>query len=318
MRFALTEEQSDLVATVHTLIAKRAASMDLRAAISTPEGYDTTLWQTLTEQIGVTALAVPEAYGGVGCTYIEAHLVLEELGATLTPSPFVGTLLATQVLTAADTPQAGELLERIAGGATAAVAAPESDLVIDASGAEILLVLRGDRVHAVEPSAATVSPTPALDPTWRFATVTIDDLPDESVGTVDPAYVTAVGATMMTALQAGAAREALERTVAYLKERHQFGRPLGSFQALKHRCADLLVQVETARTMSWAAAWELTQPSPDRHLVHAAKTWCSDAFSQVAAEMIQLHGGVAITWEHDAHLYFKRAHATAQLFRGDT
>ena len=318
MRFALTEEQTDLVATVHTLIAKRAASMDLRAAISTPEGYDATLWQTLTEQIGVTALAVPEAYGGVGCTYIEAHLVLEELGATLTPSPFVGTLLATQVLTAADTPQAGELLERIAGGATAAVAAPGSDLVIDASGAEILLMLRGDQVHAVDPSTATVTPTPALDPTWRFATVTIDDLPDESVGTVDPAYVTTAGATMMTALQAGAAREALERTVAYLKERHQFGRPLGSFQALKHRCADLLVQVETARTMSWAAAWELTQPTPDVHLIHAAKTWCSDAFSQVAAEMIQLHGGVAITWEHDAHLYFKRAHATAQLFRGDT
>ncbi|WP_328528265.1 acyl-CoA/acyl-ACP dehydrogenase [Nocardioides sp. NBC_00368] len=317
MRFALTEEQTDLVATVHTLIAKRAASMDLRAAIATPEGYDTILWQTLTEQIGVTALAVPEAYGGVGCTYIEAHLVLEELGATLTPSPFVGTLLATQVLTAAGTPAAGELLERIAGGATAAVMVPDSELVIDATDAEILLVLRGDQVHAVDPSAVTVTTAPAMDPTWRFATVTVD-VPGDPVGTVDPAYVTTVGATMMTALQAGAAREALERTVAYLKERHQFGRPLGSFQALKHRCADLLVQVETARTMSWAAAWELTQPAPDRRLVHAAKTWCSDAFSQVAAEMIQLHGGVAITWEHDAHLYFKRAHATAQLFRGDT
>ena len=318
MRFALTEEQTDLVATVHTLIAKRAASMDLRAALATPEGYDTTLWQTLAEQIGVTALAVPEAYGGVGCSYIEAHLILEELGATLTPSPFVGTLLATQVLTAADTPQAGELLERIAAGATAAVVVPGSDLVIDGVGAEILLVLRGDQVHAVDPAAATVTPTPALDPTWRFATVTVDEAAGDPVGAVDPAYVTTVGATMMTALQAGAAREALERTVAYLKERHQFGRPLGSFQALKHRCADLLVQVETARTMSWAAAWELTQPSPDVRLIQAAKTWCSDAFSQVAAEMIQLHGGVAITWEHDAHLYFKRAHATAQLFRGDT
>ncbi|EGD45284.1 putative acyl-CoA dehydrogenase [Nocardioidaceae bacterium Broad-1] len=317
MRFALTEEQTDLVATVHTLIAKRAASMDRRAAIASPEGYDTTLWQTLTEQIGVTALAVPEAYGGVGCTYIEAHLVLEELGATLTPSPFVGTLLATQVLAAVGTAAAGELLERIAAGTTAAAVVPGSDLVVDAVGAEILLVLRGDQVHAVDPSAVTVTETPAMDPTWRFATVTVD-APGDPIGTVDPAYATTVGATMMTALQAGAAREALERTVAYLKERHQFGRPLGSFQALKHRCADLLVQVETARTMSWAAAWELTQPAPDRRLVHAAKSWCSDAFSQVAAEMIQLHGGVAITWEHEAHLYFKRAHATAQLFRGDT
>lgn len=315
MRFALTEEQTDLVATVHTAIAKRSTTMDLRAAIATPEGYDTTLWQTLTKQIGVTALAIPEAYGGVGCSYIEAHLVLEELGATLTPSPFIGTLLATQVLAAADTPAAGELLERIAGGATAAVV---REPVFDAAGAEILLLLRDDRLHSVAPSTATITPQPGLDPTWRFATVTIDETPGAPIGTVDPTYVTTVGATMMTALQAGAAREALERTVAYLKERHQFGRPLGSFQALKHRCADLLVQVETARTMSWAAAWELTQPTPDRRLVHAAKTWCSDAFSQVAAEMIQLHGGVAITWEHDAHLYFKRAHATAQLFRGDT
>ncbi|MEI7055282.1 acyl-CoA dehydrogenase family protein [Nocardioides sp. CCNWLW239] len=313
MRFALTEEQTDLVATVHTLIAKRATSMDLRAAMATPEGYDTALWRTLTEQIGVTALAVPEEYGGVGCSYIEAHLVLEELGATLTPSPFVGTLLATQVLAATDTAAAGELLERIAGGAAAAVVTPGSDLVVDAAGAEILLVLHDDQVHAVDPAAATVTPTPALDPTWRFAAVTTDS--GEVVGTVDPAYVTTVGATMMTALQAGAAREALDRTVAYLKERHQFGRPLGSFQALKHRCADLLVQVETARTMSWAAAWELTQPTPDVRLIQAAKSWCSDAFSQVAAEMIQLHGGVAITWEHDAHLYFKRAHATAQLWK---
>jgi alkylation response protein AidB-like acyl-CoA dehydrogenase len=312
MRFALTEEQSDLVATVRTLIAKRTASMDLRAAIATPDGYDTTLWQTLAEQIGVTALAVPEAYGGVGCSYIEAHLVLEELGATLTPSPFVGTLLATQVLAAAGSPAAGELLERIAGGATAAVVVPGCDLVIDAVGAEIILELRGDRIHVADP--VTVTPVPALDPTWRFATVTVGNA-GEAVGTVDPAYVSTVGATMMTALQAGAAREALERTVAYLKERHQFGRPLGSFQALKHRCADLLVQVETARTMSWAAAWELTQPTPDVRLIQAAKSWCSDAFSQVAAEMIQLHGGVAITWEHDAHLYFKRAHATAQLWK---
>lgn len=322
MRFALTEEQTDLVATVHTLIAKRATSMDLRAAIAAPEGYDTALWQTLTEQIGVTALAVPEAYGGVGCSYIEAHLVLEELGATLTPSPFVGTLLATQVLTAAGTPEAGALLERIAGGDTAAVVTPGSDLVIDAGGAEILLVLRDGQVRAVDPATATVTPIPSLDPTWRLATVTLGDTDGDPggdlVGTVDPAYVTTVGATMMTALQAGAAQEALDRTVAYLKERHQFGRPLGSFQALKHRCADLLVQVETARTMSWAAAWELSQPSPDRQLVRTAKTWCSDALSQVTAEMIQLHGGVAITWEHDAHLYFKRAHATAQLFRGDS
>jgi alkylation response protein AidB-like acyl-CoA dehydrogenase len=351
MRFALTDEQSDLVATVHTLIGKRAASMDLRAAISTPEGYDTTLWQTLVEQIGVTALAIPEIYGGVGCSYLEAHLVLEELGATLTPSPLVGTLLAGEVVQGVSVglptgngrklpglPEpAAQLLTDIAdgtrlvtaaaaGGSGARISASGDRLtgtiptVLDAPTADTILIVVADQLFALDRTApgCTVNATPALDPTLRLGEIRLADARATRLGSIDPAYVTTVGATMMTALQAGAAREALERTVAYLKERHQFGRPLGSFQALKHRCADLLVQVETARTMSWAAAWELTQPTPDVRLIRAAKTWCSDAFSQVAAEMIQLHGGVAITWEHDAHLYFKRAHATAQLFRGDT
>ncbi|GGR47906.1 alkylation response protein AidB-like acyl-CoA dehydrogenase [Nocardioides luteus] len=347
MRFALTEEQSDLVATVHTLIAKRAASTDLRAAIDSDRGYDQELWRTLTEQIGVTALAIPETYGGVGCSYIEAHLVLEELGATLTPSPLVGTVLASEVvqgvlagIPASNGPElpglpepAARLLAEIADGTRLATVAPTApaagsmsvsgdrltgsvSTVLDAPTADTILVVVDDQLFAVDRTApgCEIIETPALDPTLRLGTVQLTDAPAALLGTVDPAYVTTVGATMMTALQAGAARVALERTVAYLKERHQFGRPLGSFQALKHRCADLLVQVETAKTMSWAAAWELSQPEPDVRLVRAAKTWCSDAFSQVAAEMIQLHGGVAITWEHDAHLYFKRAHATAQLF----
>ena len=350
MRFALTEEQSDLVATVRTAIAKRATAMDLRAAFATPEGYDPTLWQTLTEQIGVTALAIPETYGGVGCSYIEAHLVLEALGATLTPTPLAGIMLATEVVrdVSAHLPTsngqerpglpepAARLMGEIADGArlvTVALATSGDHIlvsgdrltgtiptVLDAPTADTVLVVAGDQLFALDRTTpgCSITATPALDPTLRLGTVQLTDAPAVPIGTVDPAYVTTVGATMMTALQAGAAREALERTVAYLKERHQFGRPLGSFQALKHRCADLLVQVETARTMSWAAAWELTQPAPDVRRIHAAKTWCSGAFSQVAAEMIQLHGGVAITWEHDAHLYFKRAHATAQLFRGDT
>lgn len=357
MRFALTEEQSDLVATVHAAVDKRATTMDLRAAMAIPDGYDATLWRTLTDQIGVTALAIPEAYGGVGCSYLETHLVLEELGTALTPTPLVGLTLATEALLAtakivrdesvplpaSNGPKRPELSEPAArllaaiadggrlvtlatGAARGTVSATDGQVsgtffaVLDAPTADTILVVVGNQLFAVDRGTpgCSITATPALDPTLRLGTVRLTDAPATSLGSLDPERVAATGATAMTALQAGAAREALERTVAYLKERHQFGRPLGSFQALKHRCADLLVQVETARTMSWAAAWELTQPTPDVRLVHAAKTWCSDAFSQVAAEMIQLHGGVAITWEHDAHLYFKRAHATAQLFRGDT
>lgn len=334
MRFALTEEQAELVATVRAAVAKRDTSVTVRDAIASEAGYDTELWGTLTEQVGVAALAVPEAYGGVGCSYLEAHLVLEELGSTLTPSPFVGTLLATQALVSVtagpgscDEKAVGSLLERIATGSPAALVAgahPATDpvrltgtvdLVLDAPGTEILLVVAGGVLHAVDPAACTITPTPGLDPTLRFATVALDGTEATPLGAIEPAYVDALGATAMTALQAGAARTAHELTVAYLKERHQFGRPLGSFQALKHRVADLLVQVETAQTMSWAAAWSVATDQPDvRHRAAVAKAWCSDAFSQVAAEMIQLHGGIGITWEHDAHLYFKRAHATAQLF----
>lgn len=311
MRFALTEEQSDLVATVRTLVAKRATTMDLRAAMATPEGYDTTLWQTLTEQIGVAALAIPEEYDGAGCTYLEAHLVLEELGAGLTPSPLPGVLLATEALLIGGSDEAKRrLLPQIAAGTTAALVL-DDDLVLDAPGAEIVLALDGDEL--LEVTDAEISPVDGLDQTLRFGRIRYDRANAISIGTADPVSIDAVGATVMTALQAGAAARALDITVAYLKERHQFGRPLGSFQALKHRCADLLVQTETARTMSWAAAWSVGQPEQGVR-ASAAKSWCSDAFSQVAAEMVQLHGGVAITWEHDAHLYFKRAHATAQLF----
>lgn len=337
MRFALTEEQTELVATVRAAVAKRAGSVDLRAAIDSQLGYDQDLWRTLTEQIGVTALAVPEAYGGVGCSYVEAHLVLEELGSTLTPSPYVGAVLATQTALAAEADSASggiaSVLERIAGGAPAAVARlaqsvatagqatpatvlqGTAELVLDGAGAEVLLVVDGEALYEVDPDACTITPVDALDPTLRLATVTLDDTPATPLGAVDPTLLDAVGATVMTALQAGAARRAHELTGAYLKERQQFGRPLGSFQALKHRVADLLVQVETARTMSWAAAWSVATDQPDvRHQAAVAKAWCSDANSSVAAEMIQLHGGIGITWEHDAHLYFKRAHATAQLF----
>ncbi|MFB9317925.1 acyl-CoA dehydrogenase family protein, partial [Cryptosporangium minutisporangium] len=200
-------------------------------------------------------------------------------------------------------------------------------LVVDGAEADLLLAVAttpdGVGLFEVAPGApgAIREPTPALDPTLRFATVHFDDAPATAL-TTDAAEalerVHDVATVAVTALQVGGAQAALDRTVEHLRTRVQFGRPLGSFQALKHRVADLHVQVESARSMFLAALWAAAAADADpdalRYRAACAKAWCSEAFSTVAAEMVQLHGGIAITWEHDAHLYFKRAHATAQLF----
>ncbi|OLT37749.1 hypothetical protein BJF79_05965 [Actinomadura sp. CNU-125] len=157
-----------------------------------------------------------------------------------------------------------------------------------------------------------------LDLTLRFARIDFDRAParplcEDARGPL--AGLRDVAAVAVTALQVGAAQRGLDMTVAYAKEREQFGRPIGSFQALKHRMADMLVHVETSRTLSWAAAWSAARDTADfGERAAMAKSWCSDALNAVAAETVQLHGGIAVTWEHDAQLLFKRAHATSQLF----
>ncbi|MFE7244064.1 acyl-CoA dehydrogenase family protein [Streptomyces sp. NPDC057580] len=352
MYFALTDEQQELVRTVRSLVGKRAGSLDLRAAVATDPGYDEELWRALCEEIGAAALAVPEEYGGAGFSYLETHLVLEELGAGLTPSPLLGSgVLATQALLLSGASDAcRRLLPALADGSSRAAlvwadtegrwplagsgvtATPgepwrldgRATLVLDGVGADLLVVVAttasGPGLFEVLPGheGTAVAATPGVDLTLRFADVEFTGAPARLL-TADAAELLprlrAVGAIATTALQTGAAQRALDLTVAYLKERVQFGRPLGSFQALKHRCAHMLVAVETARSMSWAAAWSVAnaQDTVERQAA-LAKSWCSDAFSMVAGEMVQLHGGIAITWEHDAHLYFKRAHATAQLF----
>ncbi len=353
MHFALTEEQIELGRAVRGLVERRAGSVDVRAASESERGYDAELWQALAGQIGVAALAVPEEYGGAGFSSFETHVVLEELGRSLTPSPLLGSgVLATQALLLGAGPEDCErLLPDLAeGSATAALAwagrdgrwrTDGSDVVATGTGAErtlsgtATLVLGGDSADvllvvattdpgvglfevATDAAGLTRTPTPAMDQTLRLATFELADTPartlsDDLGDALERLH--AIAATAVTALQVGGAEAAMDRTVAYLKEREQFGRPLGSFQALKHRVADMLVKVETARSMSWAAGFAASQGADDLPLQAAhAKAWCSDAFSHVAGDMIQLHGGIAITWEHDAHLYFKRAHATAQLF----
>ncbi|MBZ5736265.1 acyl-CoA/acyl-ACP dehydrogenase [Nocardioides sp. TRM66260-LWL] len=322
MDFALSAEQEQLVATVRALLARRSDPAAVRSALALPLGYDEDLWRLLCEQVGVAALAVPEEHDGAGATLFEALLVLEELGRTLTPSPLLSTLLATEVVLAGGTPEAqADLLPRLAAGETACVvdlAAPHP--VVDADRASLVLVLGDDGVLGVADAAAcAVAWTPSMDQTLRLGTVSVPADAVRPIGRAEPARarVAAVGTAAVAALALGCATRGLDMTVAYSAQRVQFGRPIGSFQALKHRMADLLVRVELARSTSWAGSFAVARGTAEDGTpfdAHVAASCCLEAAERVAAETVQLHGGIAITWEHDAQLVFKRAHALGHLF----
>ncbi|WP_395656389.1 acyl-CoA dehydrogenase family protein [Nocardioides sp.] len=311
MDFALAPEQQELAALVRSLLAKRG---DPRA-----ERYDEALWQTLCEQIGVPALGIPEEYGGAGFSLFEPLVALEEVGRSLVPSPLLSSLVTAEALLAgADEAARQRLLPRIAAGEVAAfVDGADAVDVLDGDLATVLVVAVGDRLLEVDPATADRTWTPSMDQSVRLARVAVDPTSGTPIGDARPARERAllVGAAGCAALATGGAARALEMTVSYTQERVQFGRPIGSFQALKHRMADLLVLTEMARSASWAASYAVATGADDAaELAHVAKSYCCEAFAQVAGETIQLHGGIAITWEHDAHLFFKRAHALGQLF----
>lgn len=284
-----SEEQEELARTVRSLLAKRSGSAAVRAAIASPGGYDGELWGALCEQVGVAALAIPEQYDGFGASLAETAIVLEELGAALTPTPLLATGVETARLLLEGTPQdRATTLPRLAAGA-----------VVPADLGSVVL----------EPG----QPVPAMDPTLRIA---------PGSGTPPSPVLLAVAEALVSALQVGGMQRALDMTVDYARQRVQFGRPIGSFQALKHRMADMLVLLESSRSVSRAAVAAVAGhvADPDAHdpaeavrLAAVARSWCSDAFERLAAETVQLHGGIAITWEHDAHLVLKRAHALSQL-----
>lgn len=350
MQFELSEEQDELVGLLRTLLKQRADSAAVRQSMTSAEGFDRELWRVLCEEIGAASLAIPEEFGGAGFSSIETHLVLEELGYSLAPSPYLGSAtIATQaLLVSGDTDACERLLPEIAAGAhiaalgwadadgkwapdrVAVMATPDDDswllhgevpLVLDGAAADTLLTIAqtpdGPALFEVSGRAdVDVIDTPAVDPTLRFATLRFDGVRSRAL-TLSPdlAAIRDHALAAVAAFQVGTAARGLDDTAAYSKQRVQFGRAIGSFQALKHRMADMHVQVETARTTARAAAWAASTGSPELPALAAlAKAWCSDALELIASETVQLHGGIAITWEHDAQLIFKRAHATAQLF----
>jgi alkylation response protein AidB-like acyl-CoA dehydrogenase len=315
MEFAFSEEQQELASTVRSLLAKRADSAAVRAAMVSETGYDEALWQLLCEQIGVAALAIPEEYDGAGFSLLESMIVLEELGRSLAPAPLLSSLVTAEALLAGGSAEAKErLLPRIAAGEVAAFAVP-GEPTLFADQATVLVAATDDGLVELDPASSDPVWLPTMDQTSRLGSLDVSGGTPIGDAAAARSRAALVGAVGVAALSTGLAARALEMTVAYSKERVQFGRPIGSFQALKHRMADLLVLVEMSRSASWAASYALsTNAANAEELAHVAKSYCSDALTKVAAETVQLHGGIAITWEHDAQLVFKRAHALAQLF----
>ncbi|MGV0626859.1 acyl-CoA dehydrogenase IpdE2 [Mycolicibacter minnesotensis] len=304
---AHNDERDLLRQTVAALVDKHATPEAVRAAMESERGYDETLWQLLCEQVGAAALVVPEELGGAGGELADAAVVLEELTKALVPTPLLGTVLAELALLAAPEPDTTALEQLAEGGAIGTVVfgtdyALNGDLVAAAGIDSVVVGTDGDQLSRW--TSFTAEPAATMDPTRRLGRVTAQS--SEPLGT-DPG-IADYAAILLAAEQVGAATRCLDLTVEYTKSRVQFGRPIGSFQALKHRMADLFVAVSTARAVVDDA---IAEPSPVSAAL--ARVVATEAFSKVAAEAVQLHGGIAITWESDIQLYFKRAHANSQL-----
>jgi len=330
---ALTaDDRTALIDQVCRLLAEYCSEADVRRIMDSEHGHDPALWRQLAD-LGIVGLTIPEALGGAGLGPVELELVMEEAGAALLPAPLLSTMLAVALLQASG---ATDRLAAIADGshiATVAFAGSHdwtgtadvrvtgdrltgtARFVTDATIADTILVATDDGVFAVAAADATIAPLPTFDRTRRLADVTFHG-PAKRIR--DARSIHAARDLAIVALageQAGAARHMLDMTVAYARSRHQFGRAIGSFQAIKHMAADLLLESESATSAARNAARALAEDAPDRHAAIALAAFaCADAFVRIAADAIQMHGGIAFTWDHPAHLYLRRARSGAQLF----
>ncbi|WP_428833570.1 acyl-CoA dehydrogenase family protein [Mycolicibacterium porcinum] len=349
--FRFTDEQAQLRTAVRKFCADNFDEQTVRTLMESEPRFDPKVWARLGAELGVLGLAVPEADGGAGGTLVDQAIAVEELGAALACGPVFGTvLLAIPALVAASAgPVRDELLGALAEGTrTAAFAVPDRagafdpatvnvavaedgsltgtvERVVDGGVGEVLLVAAtgpgGIALYAVEAADPGVQRTPlvTLDLTRPQATVSLSAAaaqlvagPDEAERVITHAFQ--VGSALLAAEQVGAAQHLLDLSVEYAKSRLQFGRQIGSFQAVKHRLADCLVDLEHARSATYHAVWALTDGTDDPALaVSIAQAIASAAFAKVAADTIQVHGGIGFTWEHQAHLYFKRATTDAAL-----
>ncbi|OLF13811.1 acyl-CoA dehydrogenase [Actinophytocola xinjiangensis] len=345
MNLLYTDVEEQLRASVRDLLGDRAQPSAVLARCETDTPHDLDLWRTLTADLGAGSLHVPEELGGQGASVREVAVVLEELGRHVAPVPFLGSaVLATSALLACEpTTEVRDLLAALGTGrsvgalvvslATAPGAPPPPTVevvdrqlrgavrsVADAGPADVLLVPAGGTLYAVrtDQPAVAVTPVVSLDLTRPVADVRLDGATGTPLGpdaAVDSALWTATA--LLASEQIGVTQWCLTTTVAYLKDRHQFGRPVGSFQALKHRLADLFGDLALARAAARNAAdTAAADPGGDEAKLSAllANSLCSDVAVHAAQECVQLHGGIGMTWEHPAHLYLKRAKADQIAF----
>lgn len=352
--FTFTEEQAQLRAAVRKFSAANFDEQTVRRLMESDPPFDPSVWSRLGAELGVLGMSVPEADGGVGGSLVDQAVAVEELGAALACGPLFGTVyLAIPALVAASAgPARDELLaELVEGRRTAAFAVGDRAggfdpalvtvrangagdqvtltgtvaRVVDGSVADDLLVAAagpdGVALYTADAAGPGVDRTTlvTMDQTRPQATITFTDAPARVVADTDEAvrvieHALQIGSVLLAAEQVGAAQHLLDLAVEYAKSRLQFGRPIGSFQAVKHRLADLLVDVEHARSTAYHAAWALTDASDEPALAASiAQAICSAAFAKVATDTIQTLGGIGFTWEHQAHLYFKRATTDAAL-----
>ncbi|MGW0905233.1 acyl-CoA dehydrogenase family protein [Streptomyces sp. NPDC002853] len=333
-----SEEEEALRSVVRGLLADHCDATAVLARTESTEPHDRELWKALTDGMGLAGLLVPEELGGQGATHREAAVVLEELGRAVAPVPYLtSAVIATETLLACDSDAARELIGALASGRKVGVlavplaTAPDGALpgvhakdgalhggatgVADAVAADVFLVPTGAGLYAVdaEDAGVTVVPQTSLDQTRPLATVSFEGARARAVGPESGPAVRRglrAGAGLLASEQLGLAEWGLTETVRYTKERHQFNRPVGSFQALKHRLAQLWLEVVSIRAAARNAADTLAAGSEDADVAVAlAQAYASPATVHIAEEALQLHGGIGMTWEHPVHLCLKRAKA---------
>ncbi|MQY09097.1 acyl-CoA dehydrogenase family protein [Actinomadura macrotermitis] len=319
-----SEIEDDLRAGVRALLDDKCPWTGVLAGTEKDQPFDAALWGALTG-MGVTALPVPEEDGGAGASWRETAVVMEELGRAVAPVPFLGSaVLATAALLACGARVDGLAvlavpLSTAPGAFAPSVRAEDGALTGEVTSvegglaAQVLLVPAGDGLYAVDAADAVRTPVTSLDMTRRLADVAFTAAPARRIGDASAVEAAlAAGAAMLASEQLGLAERCLETTIAYLKTRYQFGRPVGSYQALKHRLADLWAAVTQARAVARYAAACLADSDPDTPVAIAvAQAHCSAVAVRAAEECVQMHGGIGFTWEHPAHLYLKRAKAGA-------
>ena len=355
MRFAFSDEQDQLRLAVRRFLADQSPTSEVRRLMETDLGYDPGVWGRLANDLAVTGVHIPEAYGGQGFTFAELAIVVEEMGRALVCAPYFSStvLAATAILNAGSEADKAELLPAIASGerlATLAVAesngrwdasgiattarqgrlAGTKSFVVDGHVADILIVAAqqagadGPSFYAVEATAPGVSRRllTTVDATRKLARIELDDVEARLIGEAGGAgpalaRTLALAAVALANEMVGGAQALLESAIDYANMRVQFGRAVGSFQAIKHRCADLLLDVELAKSAAYQAANAAAEDDPDLPaLASLAKAAASDAYMRAARDCIQIHGGIGFTWDNDTHLWYKRA-KSSEAFLGD-